>query len=288
MVSYFDPFSYSCTSMDSLIRYAGKRSMNILNFMVKQFYQNKKRNRTTEKNVFGTTEYENYLTQNFDSLEDTKKIKAYLEAYKKSFKDKYKQIRNNEAIRLLELSLKNVYRKENSEKCLYYLLFAAMDLTTMANVKYGVHVVAQNFKLDLSGGNADECELFFSDNYYNPEIPWRPEKSCELVNKEATCIYNKFRGKTVSFGQVKEWVLMETLFQIHSAALRYLEKNQFLVVDDTEYLRLPGVPKYERTNNAFPTHVGKYNDSKDWDKKLKIKYYNGWVLRFIDKGERNF
>ena len=81
---------------------------------------------------------------------------------------------------------------------------------------------------------------------------------------------------------------METLFQIHSAALRYLEKNQFLVVDDTEYLRPPGVPKYKRTNNAFPTHVGKYNDSKDWDKKLKIKYCNGWVLRFIDKGERNF
>ena len=288
MVSFVDPFNYSQTPMDSLIRYAGERRMIILNFMVKQVYQNRTRKRNTEADMFGTSEYKNYLPRDFESLGDTERIKAYLEAYKRCFEDKCKDLKNKREMRLLDLSLRNVFRRDNAEKCLYYLLFAAVDLTTMANVKHGMHVVAQNFKLDSAQENNDECELFFSDIRYEPENNWRPTKSGELINKEATIIYNSHRGKEISFGKLKEWILMKTLFQIHSHTLRFLENNEFLEVVNTEYSRLPGVPKYERTSRVFPTHVGKYHDTPGWDKTLKIKYCNGWTLRFADRGEKTF
>ena len=70
---------------------------------------------------------------------------------------------------------------------------------------------------------------------------------------------------------------MKTPYQFHAGALKYLEEEGNLTVVSTNYERFRNVPTYVRQNRAFPTDVGIYNDDKDWDTSLKMKYYNGWL-----------
>ena len=164
------------------------------------------------------------------------------------------------------------------------MLVAAVDLTAMTNAKYALHTVAQNFKLPEKPETTSD-ELYFADFYFRREIPWSPKEAKDLKEEEANCIYQHYREQEIRFGDLKEWVIMETPYQFHSNALRHLEKNKCLTVVSTDYDRCPGVPKYERKRKAFPRHVGTYKTDPDWDIRLKIKYCNGWLLKFHEKKE---
>ena len=161
------------------------------------------------------------------------------------------------------------------------MLFAAVDLTSMANVKYALHTVAQNFKLPEKPTTTTD-ELYFTDFYFHSEIPWRPKKAKDLKREEAKCIFDHYRGQEVKFEELKESVIMETPYQFHSRALQFLEKESNLKVVSTNYERFSNVTKYERERKAFPSNIGIYNNDKDWDTCLKIKYCNDWLLKFGD------
>ena len=160
----------------------------------------------------------------------------------------------------------------------------AVDLTAMKSVKYALHTAAQNFKFSPRPETISN-ELYFADFYFRPDTPWWPREANELIDEEADVIYQNYKGQVVTFGELKEWVIMETPYQFHSDALRNLEKNRSLIVISTDYDRKPGVPKYERKKKAFPGHVGKNNDDPDWDNRLIIKYCNGWELKFNKEDE---
>ena len=78
---------------------------------------------------------------------------------------------------------------------------------------------------------------------------------------------------------------MKTPYQFHAGALKILEDKDKLKVVSTNYERFRNVPKYARKNRAFPTDVGIYNNDKDWDTSLKIKYCNGWSLQFSNSND---
>ena len=128
-------------------------------------------------------------------------------------------------------------------------------------------------------------ELYFADFYFRPEIPWRPKEAKDL--KEANHIYQHYRGQEVRFGDLKEWIIMETPYQFHSRALRLLEWRILLVIVSTNYQIKYLCPKYKRKNMVFPRHVGTYRDDPDWGNRLMIKYCNNWLLKFEEETQEN-
>ena len=63
----------------------------------------------------------------------------------------------------------------------------------MANVKCALHTVAQNFKLPEKPTTTTD-EPFFTDFYFDDEIPWRPKKAKDLIPEVARCILDHYRG----------------------------------------------------------------------------------------------
>ena len=219
------------------------------------------------------------IFENSRELSVTEKMRKICDIYCKNFKNIYRD-QNNENIRISEFSIRSGPSKSVYKNYIYYFLFVAVDLTVMRSVKYALHTAAQNFKFSRRPETISN-ELYFAEFYFRPDTPWPPRKANEQIEEEADFIYQHYKGQEVRFGELKEWVIMETPHKFHSDAFRNLEKNRSLTVISTDYDRTPGVPKYERNKKAFPEHVGTYNDDPDWDNRLIIKYCNGWVLKFI-------
>ena len=228
--------------------------------------------------LFDTNQWRMYLPENFRELSVVKKMESYTSVYKGCFQNKYFKS-TGDSVRFLKFSLRKGSSQGVEKNFIYYMLFAAVDLTTMSNAKYALHTVAQNFKLPENSETTSD-ELYFADFYFRPEIPWRPKKAKDLKEEEANCIYQHYRGKEVRFGDLKEWIIMETPYQFHSRALQLLEKRKLLVVVSTNYQIKYRGPKYQRQKMAFPKHVGTYKDDPDWDNRLMIKYCNNWLLKF--------
>ena len=287
MVTYFDPFGFKDTPMEKVMSYAGKRRSIILNFMVRDInrFVGLDINREKFDLLFGTNQWRIYLPKNFRENSVVKKMESYAAVYKSCFQNKYFQ-KTGESIRFLKFSLRKGSSQGVEKRFIYYMLFAAVDLTAMANAKYALHTVAQNFKLPEKPETTSD-ELYFADFYFRPETPWRPKEAKDLKEEEANCIYQHYRGQEVRFGDLKEWVIMETPYQFHSRALQLLEKKKFLKVISTDYIRYPGIRILERKNNAFPTNVGTYKDDPDWDNRLMITYCNNWLLKFEEENQEN-
>ena len=287
MVTYFDPFGFKDTPMEKVMSYAGKRRSIILNFMVRDInrFVGLDINREKFDLLFGTNQWRIYLPRNFRENSVVKKMESYATVYKSCFQNKYFQ-KTGESIRFLKFSLRKGSSQGVEKRFIYYMLFAAVDLTAMANAKYALHTVAQNFKLPEKPETTSN-ELYFADFYFRPETPWRPKEAKDLKEEEANCIYQYYRGQEVRFGDLKEWVIMETPYQFHSRALQLLEKKKILKVISTDYIRYPGIRILERKNNAFPTNVGTYKDDPDWDNRLMITYCNNWLLKFEEENQEN-
>ena len=282
MITFFDPFGFTDTPMDKVMSYTGKRRSIILNLMVRDInrFAGLERNRANLDLLFGSCQWRMYLPKNFSELSVVKKMESYAIAYRNCFQNKYLQTAD-ESIRFLRFSLRKGSRNSLESSFIYYMMFAAVDLTAMKSAKYALHTVAQNFKLPERPETTSD-ELFFADFHFSPETPWCPKKAKDLKEEEANCIYQHYRGQEVPFGDLKEWVLMETPFQFHSRALQHLEKNGDLTVISTDYDRYPGVSRYERNRRAFPGGVGTYKNDPDWDDRQEILYCNGWLLHFRD------
>lgn len=285
MVSFFDPFGFSDTPMRKVMEYAGDRQSIVLNLMVRDINRFGKLeiNKENLALLFGSDHWQMDIFENSRELSVTEKMRKICDIYCKNFKNIYRE-QNNENIRISEFSIRRGSSKSVDKNYIYYLLFVAVDLTAMKSVKYALHTAAQNFKFSPRPETISN-ELYFADFYFRPDTPWRPREANELIDEEADVIYQNYKGQVVTFGELKEWVIMETPYQCHSDALRNLEKNRSLIVISTDYDRKPGVPKYERKKKAFPGHVGKNNDDPDWDNRLIIKYCNGWVLKFNKEDE---
>ena len=212
-------------------------------------------------------------------------MESYAMAYRNCFQIKYFQDRY-ESIRFLRFSVRKGSRQSVERRFIYYVMFAAVDLTAMESVKYALHTAAQNFRLAERPETTSD-ELFFADFHFCPETPWCPKKAKDLKEEEANCIYQHYRGQEVRFGDLKEWVIMETPYQFHSRALLLLERRRLLVVVSTNYHLNYRGPKYKRKNMAFQGHVGTYKDDPYWDNRLMIKYCNNWLLKFEEEDQGN-
>ena len=285
MITFFDPFGFTDTPMERVMSYSGRRKSIILNLMVRDInrFAGLDRNQANLDLLFGSGQWRMYLPENFSELSVVRKMESYAIAYRNCFQDEYLQTRDD-SIRFLRFSLRKGSRQSVEKRFIYYMMFAAVDLTAMKSVKYALHTAAQNFKLPERPETTSD-ELFFTDFHFNPERPWCPKKAEDLKEEEANYIYQHYRGQVVLFGDLKEWVLMETPYQFHSRALQHLENLHDLRVISTEYDRLPGVPQYERNRPAFPGGVGTYRNDPDWDHRQKILYCNGWRLQFCDSNE---
>ena len=287
MVTFFDPFGFKDTPMEKVMIYTGKRRSIILNFMVRDInrFMRLDKNREKFNLLFGTNQWRMELPENFGDLSVVEKMENYATVYRNCFQKMYTQT-TDEPIRFLKFSLRKGSRQGVEKGFIYYMLFAAVDLTAMKSVKYALHTAAQNFKLPERPETTTD-ELYFADFYFRPETPWCPKEAKDLKKEEANCIYQHYKGQVIKFGDLKEWVIMETPYQFHSRALQDLEKNKYLTVISTDYDRYPGVPKYERKNKAFPGNVGTYKNDQDWDDRLKNIYCNGWLLKFEEENEEN-
>lgn len=281
MVSFFDPFGCSQIPMKYLIEYVGNRKSIIINLMVSAIdrFIAQKKNEKNLNELFGCSQddYIDDLPENFETLDVPHKMRMYSQIYRKNFQ-------NKKSVRFLEFSMRKGSNMGVEQRYMYYILCGALDLTSMAIGKYAMHVTAQNFRLETTVETTSN-ELFFSDFHFNCGISWRPETSEET---EGDFIYNHWEGKTVSFGELKEWIILKSPYQVHSKALKYLEKSKRLKVLSTEYEReSEEVPKYKRKMNSFPPNVGINADDKDWDKREEIKYCNGWMINFPNAESNN-
>ena len=289
MVSFFDPFGYSHTPMEKVAKYAGIRRTVILNLMVSSMHRFvlTKRNQKNFKDLFGSSKWREHLPNDFDGLLVPQKMKTYSSIYQTLFKEADQRERSPSVpVDFIEFSIRKGSKQNVERGFIYYLLFAAVDLRSLANVKYACHVVAQNFKLQ-SKGETSSNELFFCDYYFNPATPWRPKSSTE---EQAMCIYDHFKGTTEKFGKVKEWIILESPYQVQSRSFKYLEDEGYLDVASFDYDREEGVAEYKRPRSGvFPNNVGIKHNTPDWDKRLcnPIRYCNGWQLKFHEvKQER--
>ena len=283
MVTFLDPLRFKNTPMDIVVNYIGDRKSIIFNFMVRDIhkYGTLAENRERADLLFGDKEWRKTLPKkDFSKLTQAQIMEKYAICYRDHLKKRY-NVKTDDCIRFLKFSLRKGSNQDPETHFIYYMLFAAVDLTSIANVKYALHTVAQNFKLPEKPTTTTD-ELYFTDFYVHSEIPWRPKKAKDLKREEAKFIFDHYRGQEVKFGELKEWVIMETPYQFHSRALQFLEKESNLTVVSTNYERFPNVTKYERERKAFPSNIGIYNNDKDWDTCLKIKYCNDWLLKFGD------
>ena len=287
MVTFFDPFGFKDIPMEKVMIYTGKRRSIVLNFMVRDInrFVGLDKNREKFNLLFGTDQWRMDLSENFGDLSVVEKMENYATAYRNCFQKKYIQT-TGKPIRFLKFSLRKGSSQGVEKGFIYYMLFAAVDLTAMKGVKYALHTAAQNFRLPERPETTTD-ELYFADFYFRPETPWCPKEAEHLYKEEACCIYQHYKGKEIRFGDLKEWVIMETPYQFHSKALKDLEENKYLTVISTDYDRYPGVPKYERKNKAFPGNVGTYKNDKDWGYRVKDVYCNGWLLKFGEENAEN-
>ena len=286
MITFFDPFGFTDTPMEKVMSYTGKTKSIILNLMVRDInrFAELPRNRANLDLLFGSDQWRMHLPENFRELSVGSKMESYAMAYRNCFQIKYLQDRS-ESIRFLRFSLRKGSMQSVEKRFIYYMMFGAVDLTAMKSVKYALHTAAQNFKLPERPETTND-ELFFADFYFRPETQWCPKKAADLKEEEANCIYQHYRGQEVRFGDLKEWVIMETPYQFHSRPLQLLEKRRLLVVVSTDYHINYRGPKYKRKNMAFPGHVGTYKDDPDWDIRLIIKYCNNWLLKFEEENQK--
>ena len=289
MVSFFDPFGYSHTPMEKVKKYAGIRRTVILNLMVSSMHRFvlTKRNQKNFEDLFGSSQWREHLPNDFDGLLVPQKMKSYSSIYQTLFKEADQREHSPRLpVDFIEFSIRKGSKQSVDRGFIYYLLFAAIDLRSLANVKCACHVVAQNFKL-LSKGETSSNELFFCDYYFDSAIPWRPKSSKE---EEAMYIYDHFKGITQTFGRVKEWIILKSPYQVHSRSFKYLEDEGYLDVVSFDYDREEGVAEYKRPRSGvFPSNVGIKHNTPDWDKRLHnpIRYCNGWELKFHEvKQER--
>ena len=287
MVSFFDPFGYSCIPMEKVKKYSGVRRTIILNLMVSSIHRfvKTKRNQKNFEDLFGSSQWHEHLPNDFDGWKTPKKMKTYSSIYQTLFKKACQRERNPRLpVNFIEFSIRKGSKHGVERGFIYYLLFAAEDLRSLANVKYACHVAAQNFKM-RSKIESSSNELFFCDYYFDSAIPWRPDSSTE---DETMCIYNNFKGTTQKFGKVKEWVIIKSPYQVKSKSFKYLEDEGYLDVVSFDYDREEGVAEYKRSRSGvFPNNVGIKHDTPDWDKRNKIRYCNGWKLKFHEvKQER--
>ena len=298
MVSFFDPFGYSHTPMEKVKKYAGIRRTIILNLMVNSMnrFVNTKRNQKSFEDLFGSSQWHEYLPDDFDDLSVPHKMRTYSSLYQKLFKYTHTHTHSRKvnqkkrclplSVDFIEFSIRKGSKQGVERGFIYYLLFAAEDLTSLANVKYACHAVAQNFKLQSKGKTSTD-ELFFCDYYFDSAIPWSPKSSAE---EEAMLIYDHFKGTTQKFGKVKEWIILKSPYQVQSRSFKYLEDEGYLDVVSFVYDREEGVAVYKRKRSGvFPSDVGIKHDTPDWDKRLinPIRYCNGWELKFHEvKQER--
>ena len=283
MVSFFDPFGFSHTPMDKVRKYVGIRRSLILNFMVSSInrFLNTEKNQDNFEDLFGRSQWQEHLPSDFYAMPVPKKMKTLACLYQKYFKETYQEERGSSLpINFLEFSMRKGSELGTQRGIIYYLLFAAIELRTLANMKYDCHVIAQNFKLP-SKCETSSGELFFCDYYFDANTFWRPHADKE---DEAMFIYNRFKGTTQKFGKIKEWIILESPYLIKSSSFKYLLDNGYLEVVSFNYDRNEGVEEYKPRRGAFPRHVGVKHDDPDWDKRLKntIRYCNGWELKFHD------
>ena len=285
MIIFFDPFGFSDTPMRKVMEYAADRQSIALNPMVRDInrFGKLKVNKENLALLFGNDQWQMDIFENSRELSVTEKMRKICDRYGKNFKNIYRE-QNNETIRIFEFSIRRGSSQVVEKNYIYYLLFMAVDLTAMKNVKYALHTAAQNFKFSPRPETISD-ELYFADLYFQPDTPWRPRKAKELIEEEADCIYQHHKGRKIRFGELEEWVIMETPYQFHSKALTHLEKNCSLTVISTDYDRKPGAPKYKRKKKSFPGYFGTYKDDPDWGNRLMIRYCNGWVLKFNKEDE---
>ena len=278
MVSLFDPFGFSHTAMDKVLQLVGIRRKIILNFMVQPIHRfaNTERNIDNLNALFGNENWKKSLPNDLEYLQVPEKMRVYMDVYKDIASQCYENMDKGTApLKFLSFSMRKGSQAGCDKGFIYYLLFAATDLTSMKYAKYAMRVAAEEGNINEQGGS----ELYFSDYYYNRELPWRPVT--EKVD-EAEYIYNHWRGKECTFGELKEWILLSSPYSIHSNPLRWLEKQGYLTVISTKYTLLPDMELWdERIRKPFPQDVGVEND--DPDPHENLKYRNGWKLEFGNK-----
>ena len=275
MISFFDPFGFSHTPMKKVLQLVGIRRKIILNFMVQHIHRfgNTQNNKDNLNELFGSENWRVSLPNNLQALEVPEKMKAYLNIYKANASKCYDQMAQRTApLKFLSFSMRRGSKAGPDKGFIYYLLFAATDLTGMYYAKYAMRVAAEEDKQGSS-------ELYYSDYNYNQYLPWRPVTEKEV---EAEYIYKHWRGKKCTFGELKEWILLWSPYCIHSNALRWLEKLGYLTVISSEYILHPDNKLCDaRKYKPFPTDVGV--EKNDPDPNENKKYRNGWQLQFGDE-----
>ena len=152
--------------------------------------------------LFGNDQWQMDIFENSRELSVTEKMRKICDRYGKNFKNIYRE-QNNETIRIFEFSIRRGSSQGVEKNYIYYLLFMAVDLTAMKNVKYALHTAAQNFKFSPRPETISD-ELYFADLYFQPDTPWRPRKAKELIEEEADCIYQHHKGRKIRFGELEE------------------------------------------------------------------------------------
>ena len=127
------------------------------------------------------------------------------------------------------------------------------DLKSMKNMKDAMMINCQTSE----GGLRHTDYYFFNDIQVD-----LGRKTSD--KEEAAKIFAKFKGKIVTLGKVKLWIVYKSPFTFHSRALGYLEKNM--------KLKVFGAPSNRRMGNF---------EAKILDPS-PIFSSNNWKLQFSD------
>jgi len=264
MISFVDPFGYSHTPMKEMQSLLGSRREILFNFMVQslnRFLSVDKQTSNINK-LMGDSKWIDDVPKNYKSLKVPEKMYELLKIYI----SKLEQFHRNQSLKTTRFSMRKGSASGTDKGFIYFLIFASEELKSIAQMKYAMNVAEED---DAEEGNE---EMFFTDYNFDPENPkWYPITD---IKEEARYILNNVPNHLhkCSFGELKEWILLYTPYQVHSKALRELEKEKYMEVT---------VPDDDiRSKKELPPYVGVNNNDIDIPGKKEHRYKNNWVIRF--------
>jgi hypothetical protein len=204
------------------------------------------------------------FTETMVESEPNRRIKNHCRRYQDKLKEKFRE--QNEAGSLFTSSIAfRVDRTEWTNETLYFMVMATTSLS-----------VLNSFKTATQGLTQQGSELAVTDFFFYYGLP-TPHGRTTCDGEEAEAIYEQFRGKKVSLGEVKRFVVEETPYPFHSGPLSVLENPEDGRLVEVEPLDSEGRP-VERIREKLPYEVSKLPTDPDGKK----KFGNFWLLRFRD------
>jgi len=226
-ITFIDPFGFKDIPMSQVRKFLGHRKDVLLNLMSSFIHRFKNKYPGIMEKLFGTNKWkeEIKLEQKYDLCYCKRVVSEHIDCRLKS--------------------LCFAVKKTTNSKPLYDLIYLSDKLRSLNTMKYAMcHSKQNTYELSFCD---KECHDGGPTFYLRTNIP-----------EETEYIYQQWKGRTCTFGEMKQWILTKSPFKYHSKALWRLERDRKLHID----------PKADKRKRIYYS-----------------QYRNKWVLTFDDKEE---